>query len=434
MFGSFFLTLLTGALLLALPISAADGTSTNLLDCFFTAVSAGSVTGLTTVTTSEQWSNFGHVVIILLIQVGGLGTMSLASIIGLAVVRKLSISTRLVAATQTRTADTGIGGTANLLRNVLLWALAIESAIAVLLTLRFWLGYGHPFGESVWFGVFHAISAFNNAGFTLFPDSLQGFNTDGFILLPICAGIILGGLGFPVLMQLRRHFRVVRLWTMNTRLVLTGTLALLVLAFAFTALMEWNNPNTLGGMAWHEKLLAAFSQGVQTRTAGFDVLNGADLHPITWMAYDIFMFIGGGPGGTAGGIKITTFAVLFFIMLTEIGGGRAVNVFGKRLSRAAHREAITVVLLSMGLVISATMIIGVLSPFSLEQIMYEVCSAFGTVGLSTGITPDLPPAAQVVIMIVMFVGRMGPITFASALAIRPNAVQYELPQERPIIG
>jgi trk system potassium uptake protein TrkH len=431
-FAGFAIASTIGALLLMLPISKAGPGGAPPMEALFTAVSALCVTGLTVVDTLTYWTGFGQVVILLLIQLGGFGVMTFASVVGITVIRRLSLRSRLNTATEVK--SLGIGDLRSLVLGVVKISLVIEGAVAVLLTLRFATGYEKSLGEATWLGLFHAVSSFNNAGFALFSDNLMSFTTDPFILLPICAAIILGGLGFPVIMQLRTHLHVPRLWSLNTRIVLWGTVVLLVLGAAFVIALEWSNPRTLGALNWPDRILAGFAQSVQTRTAGFNNLDISQMDSSTWLGMDALMFIGGGPAGTAGGIKITTFAVLYFIMLAEIRGDAAVNVFGKRLSRAVHRQAIAVILLATALVATGTMSLLVMTEFSLDQLLFEIISAFGTVGLSTGITAQLPVAGQLILVLFMFIGRLGPITFAAALALQDRRLLYELPKERPIIG
>lgn len=421
-----------GTILLLLPIARRGPGGAAFLEAFFTATSALCVTGLVTVDTPNHWTPFGQVVILALIQVGGFGIMTLASVIGYTLLGKLSLKARLNAATETR--SDRIRGVQDVVLGVLRISITVEAVIAVLLAGRFWLGHGSPPGESLWFGVFHAVSSFNNAGFALFSDSMVGFATDPWICVPIMAAIIIGGLGFPVIMQLLRHFGNPLRWSMNTRLVLLVTPVLLVGGTVFITVLEWGNPGTLGPLDWHEKLLVGAFQSVQTRTAGFNSVDIGALHSTTLLGMDVLMFIGGGPAGTAGGIKVTTFAVLFFIIWTEIRGEGAVNILGKRLSRAVHRQAIAVALVAVALVVGATMVVMMLTPFTLERALFEVISAFATVGLSTGITAALDPLSQVVLCILMFLGRIGPISFAYALALRSRKRLYELPKERPIIG
>jgi trk system potassium uptake protein TrkH len=421
-----------GTLLLMLPVSSARGTGTGFVDALFTSTSAVCVTGLITVDTATHWSGFGKIVILLLIQLGGLGIMLFASLIGLALARKLSVRSRVIAGTETKT--TSSGDVKRVATGILLTTLTIEAVVAVLLFVRFLTAYDYAPGKAAWHAVFHSVSSFNNAGFALYTDSLMGFVSDPWICLPICAAIILGGLGFPVLRQLRREFRRPLHWTMNTRIVLWATVTLLVLGTAYVLIMEWDNPATLGGLDPASRILGGFFHAVQARTAGFNSVDIAQMHDETWLGTDVLMFIGGGPAGTAGGIKVTTFAVLFFIMLTELRGGTAVNVFGKRLSRAVHREAITVVLVAIGAIMAGVIAILAITDLDLDQVLFEVISAFGTVGMSTGITADLPAAGQLILVALMFLGRIGPLTLGSALALRERATAYELPKERPAIG
>ncbi len=432
LFLSFAGTVLVGTGLLMLPLSSADGRLTGLSDALFTGTSAVCVTGLTVVDTAEHWSAFGQVVILVLIQVGGLGVMVFASFVGLAVIRRLSLRIRVTTAAEAKAGDLdAIGG---LVRGVVGMSLAIEALIALVLAVRFALGYGQGIGEAVWNGVFHAISAFNNAGFALYSNSTEDFRTDPVVCLALCAAIILGGLGFPVLIQLRRHIRTPRRWNVNTRIVLAATATLLIVSTVYTTVLEWNNPATLGPLTPPGKVLAGFFQAVQTRTAGFNSVDIGGMHGSTRLGMDVLMFIGGGSAGTAGGVKVTTFTVLLLVLLTEIRGESDVNAFHRRLPRAVAAEAVSVAALAIGVVIAATATLMILTGGDLDPMLFETVSAFGTVGLSTGITPSLPVSAQLVIVLVMFIGRLGPITFASTLAFRERGLLYQHPQERPIIG
>lgn len=419
-------------ILLMLPISKQGPGGASFMDAFFTATSSICVTGLAVVDTEHYWTPFGQAVILALIQIGGFGVMTLATFIGYAVLGKLSLRSRLTAATEAHVSE--LGGLRTVLRGIVTVTVAIEAAVALLLTLRFWLGDGYSLGRALWHGVFHAVSSFNNAGFALYSDNLMRFVGDPWICLPIAAATILGGVGFPVLFQLRRYGPDVMRWSMNTRLMLFLTPVLLLGGWLFIAVLEWRNAGTLGPLAWDDKLLASFFHSVQTRTSGFNSVDIGAMHSATWLGMDVLMFIGGGPAGTAGGIKVTTFAVLFFIIWTEVRGDSAVHVFGKRLSRAVHRQAIAVALLAVALVVMATLALLLLSPFSLDAVLFEAVSAFATVGLSTGITNQLDPLSQLILCFLMYVGRLGPITFASALALSSRKRLYELPKERPIIG
>ncbi|MBX9717849.1 MAG: TrkH family potassium uptake protein [Microbacteriaceae bacterium] len=424
--------ILLATALLALPIAHAPGVEVTILEAAFTAVSAVAVTGHIIVDTATAWSPFGQAVIVAFIQIGGLGIMLVASLIGLALLRRISLRGRMVAGAENRAVTTG--DAVRLARGIVLSSLIIEAIVALILTLQFWLSYGDALPTALGRGVFLAISSFNNAGFAPFSDNMIGFATDPIIVLPMAFATILGGLGFPVLLQLRRELRRPLHWSMNTNVVLAMTGVLLVIGTVVIAVFEWNNPATIGELSVGDRILVSFFHSVQARTAGFNSVDIGQMTSETWLSIDVLMFIGGGPAGTAGGIKVTTFAVLLFIIITELRGEGAVNIFGKRLSRAVHREAITITLLSMAAVMSATIALMVITHLDLDVLLFEVISAFGTVGLSTGITADLPPAAQIILMILMFLGRLGPLTLGTALVLRQRKVLYELPKERPVIG
>ncbi len=402
------------------------------MEALFTATSALCVTGHIVVDTPVFWSPFGQVVILALIQIGGFGVMSLATLLGLLVARRLGLRTRLTAVSETHTV--AVGDVRRVLLGVAIITITTEAIVAFILFLRFWLGYAEEPGRAVWLGVFHAVSSFNNAGFALFSDNLMSFVTDAWICLPICAAIILGGLGFPVIMELRRRIVFPRRWTLNTRTVVVGSVVLLVGGAITLTVLEWSNPGTLGPLDPAGRILAGFTMSVMPRTAGFNTIDVSQMYGESWFVTDILMFIGGGPAGTAGGLKITTFAVLFFIIVAELRGDVAVNMFGKRLPRSTHREALTVALLAVALVVGSTLAIMLMSPFGFDRVLFEVISAFATVGLSTGITADLPALAQLVLIVLMFIGRLGPVLLGSALALTTQKRMYELPKERPIIG
>ncbi|HKH08741.1 MAG TPA: potassium transporter TrkG [Agromyces sp.] len=423
---------LIGTALLLLPPMTAEPGGTTFIDALFTATSAVCVTGLTVVDTAVHWTPLGQVTILALIQLGGLGIMIFASLVGLAIARKLSIRSRLNTVAEAKAV--GFDDVRGLVRGIVAISFAVEAITWMLLFPRFLLGYGYSVGEAAWHALFHSVSSFNNAGFALYSNNMMDFVADPFICLPMCAAIILGGLGFPVIMQLRKEFTNPLHWTMNTRLVLWGTAILLVAGTAYLTAVEWENADTFGGLDPAARVLAGFYASVQTRTAGFNSVDIGLMHDESWLAMDALMFIGAGPAGTAGGIKVTTFAVLFFILITEFRGEGAVNIFGKRLSRAVHRQAITVVLVAVGAVMGATLLLMHLTGLPADVVSFEAISAFATVGLSTGITPNLPEAAEVVLVLLMFLGRIGPLTLGSAIALRDRRILYELPKERPAIG
>ncbi len=423
---------MVGTLLLMLPISRSGPGGAPFITALFTSTSAVCVTGLVTVDTHTYWTGFGQVVILILIQIGGLGIMALASMVGLLMFRRMGLRSRMTAATETK--STGIGDVRKVLFGVLKVSLLVEAIVAVFLTGRFFLGHGEPVGRALYLGVFHAISAFNNAGFALFPGNLSLFVTDPWICLPIAAAIILGGLGFPVLLELRRELPRPKKWSIHTRLTLSTYFALLVIGVVFVTANEWTNPATLGPLDEPGRVLAGFFQGVVPRTAGFNTLDYGQMKDGTVLATTVLMFIGGGSAGTAGGIKVTTFIILFFVIVAEVRGGRDVNVGDRRIGPRVQRQALTVALLSVGLVVSTTLLLLEVTSLPLRDVLFETVSAFGTVGLSTGITPQLPVVAQVVLSAVMFIGRLGPITLVSALALREQQLGYTLPEGRPLIG
>ncbi|MCV2394780.1 TrkH family potassium uptake protein [Actinotalea sp. M2MS4P-6] len=417
-----------GTVLLVLPLSGHAGLRTAL----FTATSAVCVTGLTTVDTGTAWTGFGQLVILLLIQLGGFGIMTFASLVGLLVSRRLGLHTRLMAAASTRTV--GLGDVRSTLVRVGRITLAVEAATAVLLAVRWVWGYHEPFGRAVWLGVFHAVSAFNNAGFALFPDSLEGYATDPWIGIPIALAVLIGGLGFPVVVELlRRHHRPSR-WSLHTKITVLMTAILVPLGTVFMLTAEWSNPATLGGLSVPGRVLASFVQGVMPRTAGFSVLDPAALREGTWLGTDVLMFIGGGSASTAGGIKMTTFAVLAVVIWSELRGDPDVTFFDRRISAAAQRQAAAVALVGVAAVIVPTIAIDLTSDFGLSDILAEVVSASATVGLSAGITAQLAPWHQVVLIGLMFAGRLGPITLGAALALRERARAVRRPEGQPIIG
>ena len=419
--------------LLMLPAAHEAGVTTSFREALFTATSAVCVTGLVVVDTPTYWSTFGEVVIVSGIQLGGFGFMTSASLLGLLVARRLGLRTRVLAAAETR--SLGLGDVRRVIRGVALVSLSVEAIVAVLLALRFWVGYGDSPGRAVYHGVFHAISSFNNAGFALYTDNLIGFATDPAICLPIAAAVIIGGIGFPVIFELRRELRTPRRWSVHTKTTLVTTALLLVGGTGLVTAFEWRNPGTLGPLGMAEKLLVGFFQGgVQPRTAGFNSIDYARAQETSLLVTDGLMFIGGGSAGTAGGIKVTTFMLLLFAIIAEVRGDPTVDAFGRQVPNAVLRQALSVALLGVALVGAGTLGLLAVSGLDLDRVLFEAVSAFATVGLSTGITATLPPAGQYILIGLMFIGRIGPITMASALALRERRKLFRLPEERAIVG
>lgn len=422
----------TGTLLLSLPIATESGQSTSLVDALFTATSAVCVTGLVTVDTAGHWSAFGEVVILALIQVGGLGIMTLAALLTVLVARRLGLRRRMLAQAETKTM--GLSGIGGVVRRIVLFSLVTELVVAIVLTLRFATGHDRPWGDAVYHGVFHAISAFNNAGFSLNSNSLMDYVTDPWVSLTVVVAVIVGGLGFPVVFELLRNWRRPSRWSVLTRITVVLTVTLLFVGTVVTTLVEARNPGTLGPLSGPGKLLAGFFHSAMTRTAGFNSVDIAAMRPESLFATDLLMFIGGGSGGTAGGIKVTTFGLLAFVIWSEMRGESKVNVGRRRVPETNQRQALAIVLLGIGAVAASVFALLAMTRNSLDHVLFEAVSAFGTVGLSAGITADLPPAAKVLLVVLMFLGRVGPLTLASALALRHRTRRFEFPEERTIVG
>ncbi len=423
-----------GTVLLALPVAATGPGRATLLEALFTATSAVCVTGLVVVDTPTFWSPFGQAVLLALIQLGGLGILATASLLGLLISRRMGLRTRLMAAAETRTI--GLGDVRRAVLGVLVVSAVVEVSVAAVVTARFVVTYDSTFGEALWLGAFHGVSAFNNAGFALFSDNLMGFVVDPWICLPITLAVIVGGIGFPVIIELGRRVRVRRAsrWSLHTKITLAVTGLLIVAGTALVTIAEWSNPGTLGPLDVPGKLLAGLVQGVMPRTAGFNSVDIAQMNTGTWFGTDVLMFIGGGSAGTAGGIKVTTVAVIVMLMISEVRGDPDVTIFDRRVLPFGQRQAVSIALLAFGVVTAATIALAMTTPFALDQVLYEVTSAFSLVGLSTGITAQLEPWQQLVLVVLMFVGRLGPVTFASTLALRQRQRVVHQPVSLPIMG
>ncbi len=429
---AFLLAILVGTGLLMTPMASSGVAPTSWLTAFFTAVSAVCVTGLVVVDTGTHWSFFGQFVIMLLFQIGGFGMMTAATLLGLMVNRSLRLRTRLI--TQVETHSIGLGDVSGVARMVLLVTLIAESLLAVALSVRFAWTYDMAWPVAAWHGIFHSVSAFNNAGFSLNADSLMGFVGDVWVLMPIALAIVIGGIGFPVFHDIRSRFNDPRHWSLHTKLTLTGTAALLLTGVMGLLFFEWSNPYTLGPMDLGDKLLSATFASASSRTAGFNSLDIGTLTHESWALHYFLMFIGGGSAGTAGGVKVGTFLILVLLVFAEIRGRNDSEAFGRRISESAQRQAITVLVLASSMVVLGTLVILRGTDLPTDQVIFEVISAFGTVGLSTGITADLPPSGQLMLTLLMYVGRVGTITLAASLAMGHIRAAYRFPEEHPIVG
>ena len=418
--------ILLGTLLLALPVAARDGHSIGLFDSLFTATSAVCVTGLVAADTGTTFSLFGQAVLLALIQVGGLGFMVFATRVMLMLGRRISIKNRLLIRESMNGAS--LSNLGSLARHYLLLALGIEAAGAALLAIRFIPMYGLRRG--LWFAVFHAVSAFCNAGFDLFGgfSSLTGFAADPLVLLTVAALIVLGGLGFSVILEVLRSRQGLKNLSLHTRIVLAFTLALLLVGTAFYALVERGRLD----------MLNALFQSVTMRTAGF---NSVDLTPFTdgsKLFSSLLMMIGASPASTGGGMKTTTVAVVVLLIFSVVKGEDGVNAARRRISADTVRRALAVVALFLTMLTLGTLSLSIIENgrFSLADILFECSSAMGTVGVSAIGTPNLHPVSRAVLLPMMFLGRVGPLTLAVAVARRQGRVKpvAKFPEEKIMIG
>lgn len=429
---AFVLASLAGAALLCLPVASAGAGRAPVLTALFTATSAVCVTGLVVVDTGQYWSAFGEWTILALIQVGGFGIMAITSLIMFVVARRIGLRQRLMAAAETGSMN--LGDVRRLLVGVALFSLGVEAFVAIALALRFWLAYDQPFGRAVYLGVFHAVSAFNNAGFSPLSDSLVGLNQDPFVLLLVAGAVVVGGLGFLVWVQVARRPRTARRWNLHAKLTLATTAALIAGGWALFALFEWTNPQTLGPMSAPDSLVNALFHSVVPRTAGFNSVDVTSMRDPSLLLTEILMFIGGGSGSTAGGIKVTTFALLGWVMWAELRGDADVGVFERRVPGEAQRQALTMALTAIGVVMLATLALLATTRLPRADLQFEAISAFATAGLSTGATPLLSDPSRVVVIALMIIGRVGPPTLFAALVLRERNRQYRFAEERPMIG
>ncbi|TDC61417.1 TrkH family potassium uptake protein [Micromonospora sp. KC207] len=429
----FLAAILLGTVLLMLPASTSEHRFTPFTTAFFTATSAVSVTGLSVVDTPTYWNGFGLVMITVLTQVGGFGILSGATLVVLVVARQLGLRNRLLV--QAETAEFGIGDVRGLLLRIAGTVAVCELAMTAVLAGRFWLGYDYPPGRALWYGVFHAVQGFNNGGFALFSDSLVGFARDPVICLPIAFGTIVGGLGFPALFEAAREWRCPGRWAIATKLTIWGSVALLAIGFLGLLAAEWPDARTIGGYDVAGKVLATFTQSAVVRTGGFAILDPAELDEESVPLLVALMFIGGGSASTAGGIKVATFFLLGFAIWAELRGEPDVSVGRRRVSTASLRQALTVALLSVALVVGGTVVLLLLTEgLPYHRALFEVTSAFSTTGLSTGIASAVAEPGQLVLTALMYVGRVGPLTLGSAIALNTRRRLYRYPEEQPIVG
>ncbi|CAM4406757.1 TrkH family potassium uptake protein [Paenibacillus macerans] len=427
----FALIILLGSLLLMLPISSAAGETLPFVDALFTATSATCVTGLVVVDTGTYFSTFGQIVIMLLIQVGGLGFMTMATLFSLVLKRKISLKDRLIL--QEAMNQNTMEGIVRLIRKVLLYSLVIESCAALLFAIRW--AFDMPLGRALYFGVFHAVSMFNNAGFDLFGEyrSLTLYVADPLVNFVAMFLIVSGGIGFIVLSDII-DFRRRRKLSLHSKVVLSMTSALIVVGALVIFIFEFTNPRTLAPLGWGGKFWAALFQSVTPRTAGANTVDIGELRQASQFFMIILMFIGASPSSTGGGIKTTTFTILVGAVISMIRGQSDLVLFRYRMAQERIFKAVTITMLALFLVVAVAMVLSTTEDASFLSILFETTSAFGTVGLTMGLTGKLTVIGKILISFTMFAGRLGPLTLAYALGPKKGKELYRHPEGKMIIG
>ncbi len=437
-----------GTILLMLPISSQSGNFTDIVTALFTATSAVCVTGLVVVDTLTHWSFFGKIVILCLIQIGGIGFMSVVTIISLIIGKKITLKERLVI--QQSFNQNGLEGLVVLVKNVLKVTLCFEGVATIILTLKFYFSslLDVGFFEALWLGVFHSISAFCNAGFAILPgENLTLYKTDIVVNLVIMILIITGGLGIAVWQDIIKSYNKknkgkslkqrFNLLSLHSKIALSSTAVLIVSGFLIFFVLEFNNSGTIGEESLYGKGIMSLFYSVTLRTAGFNTYSLGDLTPASKFLSIFYMLVGGSPGGTAGGIKTVTFFAVLIIVYNSIRGNYQSVVFRKKIPQALFGKALTILILYILAYIFATVLLLIAMPeLNALDLMYEVASALGTVGVTSNITPFLNTFGRLVIIICMFMGRIGPITIAVALLARQNnnTNVLDYPEENIMLG
>lgn len=422
--------ILAGALLLMLPIASTDGSSLSFVDALFTATSASCVTGLVVVDTGTYFSVFGQLVVIALIQLGGLGLVLFATLFSVVMRKKIDLQSRLNI--QASLNQDELDGVVRMSIRIAKYTVAIEAFFGTVLALRFFPEYGL---KGIYFGYWHAVSAFCNAGFDLFGhyQSLTAYVGDPVVNLSICLCIILGGLGFAVMRDVlkKKQFHTLKL---HSKLVLTATAALIVVGTVVIALLEWHNPGTLGNLSGSDAFWASFMQSVSPRTAGFNTIDMNSLRVPTMIFIILLMFIGASPASTGGGIKTTTFALILLNISQVVRGRSECEIFGRRVGDDTIFQAFAITSMSLLWVTFATLAVTCLEDTSFLYALFEVVSAFATVGLSTGLSQHICTASKIILILSMYAGRVGFMTFALALTAQKPEKHIHYPKENIIIG
>lgn len=430
--------------LLSLPLASASGTVTPISDALFTAVSTICVTGLATVDMATHWSPFGHVLIFLGVNIGGMGVLTLTSVLGLVISKKLGLRAKLLAAGDSNPlrAHGGVvnegqtvrlGEVGQLLKTVALSLLLIELVVALLLYPGLLMA-GIPPLAALWEAPYYAAMSFTNTGFAPNATGVAEFADDYFVLTVLMISVFLGSIGFPVIYTLAKNYWHVKRWSLHSKLTLITTGILFVLGAAVFLILEYNNPLTFGSMDAGDTTFQAFFLSAMTRSGGFSVIEISDLNGSSMLAASMLMFVGGGSASTAGGIKVTTLAVLAIAVWSEARGRQSVEAFGRRIPSDVQRVALSVVAWGATIVALSTIVIAQITKAPISDVLFDVISAFGTVGLSSGLTAELPDSAVYVMAATIFMGRIGTVTLAAAVAATSRSQLYSLPVERPIVG
>lgn len=430
---SFLIIIIVGTLLLSLPISSAEGKTIGLIDAFFMATSATCVTGLSTLSLSENFSFVGQVIILILIQIGGLGYMTLYSSMTILLGKSLAVRDQVLM--QDLLDISSFEDLLNMIKSIIKYTLVIELIGAILLSIAFTLN-GQEFSQALYQGIFHSISAFCNAGFALFSNSLEDYALNPFVHMTISTLIILGGLGFIVLKEIeyiiRSRRKLVNL-SVHSKVVLTVNFIIIVLVAIYFFFSEYLH--ALVGYNLWEQIQISFFQSVTTRTAGFNTIEFSRLHPHTIYLLCLIMFIGASPGSTGGGIKTTTFAILFQSVKATLRGKDKVEFFDRTVPNIIVVRSIAIIIISLMMVSFFILLMMRIEPeHDFLAVFFEVISAFATVGLSLGITPYLSAAGKLTIILIMFIGRVGPLTLFLAITQKKNTGNVDYPEGRVMIG
>ncbi|WP_238996502.1 TrkH family potassium uptake protein [Paenibacillus pinistramenti] len=428
----FLILIVLGALLLMLPVSLKPGKAITFLDALFEATSAVCVTGLVVTDTGTTFTAFGQIVLLLLIQVGGLGFMTFGILVALLLGKKISLSNRLMA--QSALNQFNLSGIVKLVQMVLMMTLIVEGAGALLLALTW--ARDMPLGWAVYYGIFHSISSFNNAGFDIMGNyaSMTAYVGSWPVNLVLSSLYIIGGLGFTVILEVLQK-RNIRQWSLNTKTVMAVTLLLNGAASVLFFLLERHNPLTLGSLPLSDQIIASYFQGTVPRTAGFNTIDLTQMNSDSVMLMMGLMFIGGASGSTAGGIKITSFFLLLLVVWTFVKQREDITFLRRRIPKDLVFRAMAIAMIGIGLVFTASFLLQITETgIPLMNLAFEAVSAFGTVGLTLGVTPHLSDWGRCIIMVLMFVGRLGPLTIALALTRSRKAPNLKYPEEKILIG